>query len=214
VESTTSLNLSIIGPQFTLFLASANPGKLREFRDAASVRGVAVEAVPGLRELPPCIEDGLTFAENARKKALHYSQYTAGPVFSDDSGICVDALGGEPGVYSARYAGPHATDAANNSKLLRELSRVGVNKPSAHYVCVVALAFQGTLLGIFEGQAHGLILDAPRGEGGFGYDPYFFFPPQGSTFAELTAEDKFAVSHRGAAFRRLLESLSSLLEGR
>jgi XTP/dITP diphosphohydrolase len=206
--------LSIIGSQFTLFLASANPGKLREFWKAAAASGVKVEAVPGLRELPPCIEDGLTFEENARKKALHYSQYTAGPVFSDDSGICVDALGGAPGVYSARYAGPHATDAANNAKLLQEISRVGVNKPPAHYVCVVALALRGTLLGMFEGQAHGLILDVPRGEGGFGYDPYFFFPPLGRTFAELTPEDKFAVSHRGAAFRRLLESLPSLLEGR
>jgi XTP/dITP diphosphohydrolase len=190
-----------------LYLASGNPGKLREFRNAASTRGVTVEAVPRFSELPPCVEDGSTFEENARKKALHYSHFTHGPVFSDDSGLSVDALGGAPGFHSARYSGPDATDATNNAKLLNELMRVRAHDRTAHYVCIIALAREGKLRATFEGRADGLILDMPRGEGGFGYDPYFLFPSLGKTFAEITAEEKFAVSHRGAAFRRLLEAL-------
>src|SRR5208337_667616 len=103
-----------------LYLASSNPGKLREFREAASARGIHVEPLPGIESLPPCIEDGRTFEENARKKALHYCAYVSGPVFTDDSGISVDALGGAPGVFSARFAGSDATDDANNRKLLEE----------------------------------------------------------------------------------------------
>src|SRR5579885_2286876 len=106
-----------------LYLASTNPGKLREFREAALAYGVRVEAVPGIECLPPCVEDGETFSANARKKALHYAARASGLVFADDSGICVDALGGAPGVYSARYAGPGATDEMNNQKLIAELRR-------------------------------------------------------------------------------------------
>jgi XTP/dITP diphosphohydrolase len=218
-----------------LYLASSNPGKLREFRAAASARGIHVKPVPGIESLPACIEDGRTFEENARKKALHYSAYVSGPVFADDSGICVDALQGAPGVFSARFAGRDATDDENNRKLLEELRRVktpgagsspaslrvaleerGIaaafkNVPSqraAHYVCVIALAQCGRILCLTEGSADGLILDEPRGTGGFGYDPYFFYPPLGKTFAELKPEEKFAVSHRGNALRQLLDLLS------
>jgi XTP/dITP diphosphohydrolase len=205
--------LSLVTYHSSLYLASGNPGKLREFRAAASSRGVAIEVIPGLSELPPCVEDGSSFAENARKKALHYSLYTSGPVFSDDSGLCVDALGGAPGVHSARYSGPDADDAANNAKLMKELARVGAHHLSGHYVCIIALAHDGKLLGMFEGRARGIIRDVPSGEGGFGYDPYFYFPPLGKTFAELTLEEKLAVSHRGAAFRHMIESLPSLLQG-
>lgn len=129
----------------------------------------------------------------------------------------VDALGGAPGVLSARYAGPTASDAANNEKLLEELRRRAVDlrgrrtsKPgkfTARYVCVIALANRGTILTAVEGSADGIILDQPRGTGGFGYDPLFFYPPLGKTFAELSPEEKFTVSHRGEAFRKLLDFL-------
>jgi len=217
--------MSPVTLQSPLYLASANPGKLREFRAAALDRGVLVESLPRIESLPPCIEDGRTFEENARKKALHYSAYVQGAVFADDSGICVDALGGAPGVFSARFAGPGATDDENNRKLLEELRRVDEElrhletmiedrseaeyKPIrriAHYICAIALAQGGSILCVTEGKADGVILDEPRGTGGFGYDPYFFYPPLGRTFAELKPEEKFAVSHRGRAFRKLLDS--------
>jgi len=202
-----------------LYLASTNPGKLKEFREAAQSRGIRVEPVPGIAQLPPCIEDGRTFEENARKKALYYSHQTAGMVFTDDSGICVDALDGAPGIYSARFAGPQASDEENNQKLLSDLRAIEPNasKPasevappprSAHYVCMIALAQRDRILMVTEGRADGVILHAPRGTGGFGYDPLFFFPPLGKTYAELTPQEKFRVSHRGEAFRKLLEYLT------
>ena len=199
-------------------MASSNAGKLREFRDAAALRGINVEALPDFANYPLCIEDGATFEANARKKAIHYSLGGRGLVFADDSGISVDALGGAPGVFSARFAGSQATDAQNNQRLLEELH--GRERPqpdpavqvvnslsdrAAHYVCVIALAEAGRVLVTVEGRADGVIIDDPRGSGGFGYDPYFFFPPAGKTFAEMQPEEKFAVSHRGEAFRKLLE---------
>jgi XTP/dITP diphosphohydrolase len=201
---------------------------VREFREAAAVRGVSVAALPGFAEMPVCVEDGVTFAENARKKAIHYSRNAAGWVFADDSGICVDALDGAPGVYSARFAGPDASDAQNNARLLADIHRreqlaalpqdrssAGTPQPkhpvsrAAHYVCVIALAEAGRILTLVEGSADGVIIDEPRGTGGFGYDPYFYYPPLGKTFAEMLPEEKFGVSHRGEAFRRLLDYLCS-----
>ncbi len=205
-----------------LYLASSNPGKLREFREPAATRGVTLEALPDFAELTACAEDGTTFEENARKKAIHYSRNSPGWVFADDSGICVDALNGAPGVYSARFAGPQATDVQNNKRLLAEIHQVeaerraqaaipprtdGLFNRAAHYICVIALAEAGEVLTVVEGRADGLIIDEPRGAGGFGYDPYFFYPPLGKTFAEILPEEKFAVSHRGAAFRKLLDFL-------
>lgn len=202
-----------------IYLASANPGKLREFREAAAARGISVEPIAGFKSLPPCVEDGRTFEENARKKALHYSRFVDGLVFADDSGICVDDLGGAPGVFSARFAGENASDEANNQKLLDELRRLiasaetrkgrppAPGSRAAHYFCVIALAERGKILSVVEGRADGVILQEPRGSGGFGYDPLLYFPPLGKTFAELTAEEKFAVSHRGEAFRQLLDFL-------
>ena len=178
-----------------------------------------VEPVPQIRSLPPCVEDGLTFEANARKKALHYSRHVDGLVFADDSGLCVAALGGAPGVYSARFAGPCATDKDNNRKLLHELKGAGTpagrcgprSAPasrSAHYICVIALAEGDRILATVEGRADGTIMEKPRGSGGFGYDPLFFFPQLNKTFAELDPEEKFRVSHRGEAFWKLLEYLS------
>jgi XTP/dITP diphosphohydrolase len=200
-----------------LYLASANPGKLREFRAAAAARGIALEPVPGIENLPPCAEDGTTFEANARKKALHYSAYVDGLVFADDSGICVEALGGAPGILSARFAGAGADDAANNQKLLAELHLAEASKGTAcpalkgrtaRYVCAIALAECRQIVTVVEGHVEGLILDVARGCGGFGYDPFFFYPPQGKTFAELSPEDKSVVSHRGEAFRKLLDFLT------
>jgi XTP/dITP diphosphohydrolase len=193
----------------TLYLASSNPGKVREFTAAASEFGVSVEPLPGINSLPSCAENGATFEANARKKAAHYSAYLDGLVFADDSGLCVDALGGAPGVHSARYAGSHAGDDANNRKLLAEMRGLTGPKRKAHYVCVIALAQGGQALVTTEGRVGGLILEAPRGRGGFGYDPYFLYPPLNQTFAELSADEKFRVSHRGEAFRRLLEYLAT-----
>jgi XTP/dITP diphosphohydrolase len=195
-----------------LYLASANAGKLREFREAAGTHGIRVEQLPDIQLLRPCNEDGLTFEANARKKALHYSALVEGRVFADDSGLAVESLGGAPGVHSARFAGPDASDEENNQKLLAELAKVSAEsapfQPRAHYVCVIALAERGRILTTVEGRAEGLILNAPRGSGGFGYDPFFFYPPLGKTFAQLTPQEKFAVSHRGEAFRKLLDYLS------
>jgi XTP/dITP diphosphohydrolase len=193
----------------TVYLASTNPGKLREFRQAAEDRGIEVELLPGIEDLPVCIEDGNTFEENACKKALYYSQWTDGMVFADDSGLCVDALGSGPGVFSARYAGPEADDEANNQKLLSDLAGVPQSKRTAHYACVITLALRGKVLTVVEGKAEGFIQDKPKGSGGFGYDPYFFYPPANRTFAELSIEEKFEVSHRGKAFKRLLDYLQS-----
>lgn len=196
-----------------LYLASTNPAKLREFRAAAQSRGISVEPLSGMEGLPVCAEDGLTFEENARKKALHYSRFTGGLVFADDSGLCVDALAGAPGVYSARFAGEGATDEENNAKLLHALNEPQVaahqDNRAAHYACVIALAELGQILTTVEGRAEGVILDAPRGEGGFGYDPLFFFPSLDKTYAELTPQAKFEVSHRGKAFRALLQYLAA-----
>ena len=153
-------------------------------------------------------EDGVTFDENARKKAEHYSRFAPGKiVLADDSGLEVDALGGAPGVHSARYAATspaeNANDQANNARLLRELSHAADR--SARFVCAIAAAQDGRTLATFRGEAHGQILDSPRGSGGFGYDPLFVFPALEKTFAELTPEEKAIVSHRGAAFRKFLE---------
>jgi XTP/dITP diphosphohydrolase len=210
--------------ELRLYLASTNRGKLREFRDAGRACSVQVEPLPRIRSIPACVEDGTTFEANARKKALHYAAQSSGLVFADDSGISVDALGGAPGIHSARYSG--SSDAANNRKLLRELRRRVAQKPlpeglyvpidaspyrgfPAHYSCVIALAEDQRLIALVEGRCDGVIIETPRGRGGFGYDPYFFYPPLHKTFAEISARQKFAVSHRGNAFRRLLEVLPS-----
>jgi len=193
-----------------LYCATTNPGKMREFRLAAErlCRGqFDFEIVPGFKEIPECLEDGATFRENAVKKALHYSRYAPGPVFVDDSGLAVDALDGAPGVYSARFAGEQATDEENNRLVLEKMR--GIRERTARFVCVVALAEHERLIGAFEGTVEGELLEEPRGSNGFGYDPLFFHPPFGVTLAEVSAERKLSVSHRGKALDAMLQYLSA-----
>lgn len=188
-----------------LYCATGNPGKLREFRLAANHAPVDIELLPDFKTLPPAVEDGGTFAENAVKKALHYGRYAGGPLFADDSGLEVDALGGAPGVYSARYSGPNATDEANNRLLLEKLR--GVHDRTARFVCAIALVEGGEVGGVWRGAVEGRILDAPRGAHGFGYDPLFYYEPFGCTFGEADDDRKFSVSHRGQALRAMLKAL-------
>jgi len=186
--------------------ATTNRGKLAEFNLAAASAGIEILPLDNLKSLPECVEDGRTFEENAIKKALYYSAWTDDALIADDSGLEVDALGGEPGVRSARYS-PQGTDAANNALLLENLRGEAIR--TARFVCVIALARRGELTAVFHGEVEGRILDAPRGVAGFGYDPLFFYEPFGLTFGEASEESKLAVSHRGRAFERLLAYLQS-----
>ena len=204
-----------------VLIATSNPGKLRDFSGAAAGHGVEIAVIPHFASLPAVVEDGLTFEANARKKAQDYSRYVPGQiVVADDSGLEVDALQGAPGVHSARYAAPdlqnkephqadaNTDDAANNTRLLRELQNVPSPQRTGRFVCVLAAARDGKTLGAFRGEAEGVILHAPRGSNGFGYDPLFYFPQIQKAFAELTAAEKARYSHRGAAFRDFLEWFS------
>jgi XTP/dITP diphosphohydrolase len=185
----------------TVYCATSNPGKLREFRISAEGSGILVEPVPGLPGFPACEENGATFEENAVLKALHYAVLAPGLFFADDSGLEVDALGGAPGIYSARFAGPGATDQANNDFLLDKMR--GVRNRSARFVCAIALAEGARVIGTFRGAVEGEILEEPHGLNGFGYDPLFFYRPFGRSFGEISAERKLTVSHRGLALQAL-----------
>ncbi|MGH9630697.1 MAG: RdgB/HAM1 family non-canonical purine NTP pyrophosphatase [Bryobacteraceae bacterium] len=205
-----------------VYCATTNPGKLAEFRAAASSR-LRIDALPGLAGIPPCDETGSTFEENAAQKALYYSTFTTEYMFVDDSGLSVDALGGDPGVHSARFAGPSASDErtgraarvrcarvsdeANNRLLLEKME--GLNDRRARFVCVIALARAGRIAGSFRGEVEGAILHEPRGNQGFGYDPLFFHPGFGCTFGEVNREKKQTVSHRGIALRKLIHFLET-----
>jgi len=192
-----------------LYLASGNAGKLKEFQALAhaSGRDWKLELLPGFAELAEFAESAPTFAENAAGKALYYSRHSDGIVFADDSGLVVPELGGAPGVLSARYAGPGASDDQKIAKLLAEMKQLEGAERDAYFVCVIAAVRQGRALAVVSEKVNGEILDCPRGTDGFGYDPVFFFPPLGKTFAELRPEEKSLYSHRGKAFRRLLEGL-------
>ena len=185
----------------TVFCATSNPGKLREFQLAAP--DFEVRALPG--SVTPPEEVGATFEENAIAKAVYYGGFTEGYLFADDSGLEVDALGGAPGVNSARFAGPHATDAANNVLLLQALS--GVEDRTARFVCVIALVKDGRLVRTFRGLVEGRIIDEARGSGGFGYDPLFYHEPFGCTFGEAAIGDKMLVSHRAQALYEMFTYL-------
>jgi XTP/dITP diphosphohydrolase len=188
----------------SLYCATGNAGKLREFRTIAGP--VEIELVPGFRDLDACPETGSTFEENAIQKAAWYGPHAPGLLFADDSGLEVDALGGAPGVRSARFAGEGAGDAANNRLLLEKLR--GSGDRTARFVCAIALVRGSQVLATFRGAVEGRIIDEPRGEHGFGYDPLFYYPPFGCTFGEADDERKSAVSHRGQALRSMLASLA------
>jgi XTP/dITP diphosphohydrolase len=198
-----------------ILVATSNAGKLRDFAAAASLSNIEVRPLPNFKTLPAVEEDGLSFEANARKKAEFYSRFAPGEVvLADDSGLEVDALQGSPGVRSARYASdagfslagsPEEIDAANNRRLLQELEQFGGPSRSARFVCVIAAARDGATLETFDGEVRGEILSAPRGTEGFGYDPLFLVPALRKTLAELSPEQKAAISHRGAAFRKFLE---------
>ncbi len=200
-----------------VLIATSNRGKLRDFSAAAAPYGIEVAGLPGFSSFPEVIEDGDTFEANARKKAEHYSRFAPGElVLADDSGIEVDALGGAPGVQSARYAAMddpvwrnNSDDAANNARLLRELATVSEDQRTARFVCVIAAARDGRTVATLTGTAEGRVAHEPLGAGGFGYDPLFLVRELGMTFAELTPEEKAAVSHRGKAFRSFLDWFSS-----
>lgn len=187
----------------TLIIATRNPHKTREFSEILGSEFV-VRDLSGEPEAPVVEETGSTFAENAILKAVAISKWSGDLVVSDDSGLEVDALKGAPGVYSARYAGEGATDQQNVERLLAELRRSGARPPfTARFRCVLALARDGEAVKTFDGTVEGTIVDAPRGEGGFGYDPVFQPAGLEQTFGELTAEKKNSLSHRGRAIRLL-----------
>ena len=193
----------------TVFAATTNPGKLRDFSVAADASGILIVPLPGLKEIPAPVEDEPTFEGNARLKAVYYSRLAPGLlVMADDSGLEVDALGGAPGVRSARYAldaGYRAdealsTDARNNLYLLEQMRGIGGGSRSARYHCVLAFAKDGACVTTTEESVEGEILEAPRGTGGFGYDPLFSLPELGKSMAEIDLETKLGLSHRGRAF--------------
>jgi XTP/dITP diphosphohydrolase len=202
-----------------IYIATGNAGKLRDF--AGMQPELVVELLPRFRELDEVVEDGLTFEANARKKAEYYSRFAPSEtaaeaaknpgdlVMADDSGIEVDALEGAPGVHSARFAGRHGDDEANNALLLQKLRGLPFERRTARFVCVLAVARRGVTLATFRGTAEGYVMDAPRAapgkNWGFGYDPLFFSPDAGCGFAEIPPERKALYSHRGKAARALLD---------
>jgi len=202
-----------------LTIATSNPGKLRDFA-AAATPNITLTPLPNLKEIPAPPEDEPTFEGNARLKAIYYSHHAPGKiVIADDSGLETDALQGAPGVRSARYAQdlhfvnlPTATnDERNNLCLLEALSKISDQPRTARYHCVLVAARNGQILATAEGTVEGQILTAPRGTGGFGYDPLFYLPEQNKTMAELDITTKLTFSHRGRAFTALLNALAQHL---
>jgi XTP/dITP diphosphohydrolase len=194
----------------TLVFATRNPGKLAELTDLVAPLGLTVRSAHELG-VPAIAEEGETFAENAAHKARETARFTGLPALADDSGLEVTALGGEPGVHSARYAGPGASDQDNNAKLLEMLRGVPPSERTARFVCVVAFVdpARAAEAHLERGTCEGRILESPRGEGGFGYDPLFFVESQQQTFAELDKALKNDLSHRGRAVRQMLRHLGT-----
>ncbi|KAA6465064.1 non-canonical purine NTP pyrophosphatase [Acidobacteria bacterium AB60] len=202
-----------------LYAATTSQGKLRDFRTAAAKYAIDIDALPGLESIPAPEETGTTFAENARLKAVYYSEFAPDKiVLADDSGLEVDALNGQPGVRSARFAAdaglrdsPDAatdnTDVWNNITLLQRMVSVPADQRSARYRCVLVAARNGQVIASADGSVEGVILEAPRGTGGFGYDPLFYLPDLEQTMAEIDLETKLSLSHRGRAFWSLLPKL-------
>jgi XTP/dITP diphosphohydrolase len=189
-----------------LVIATKNSGKMREFRELLLPLRCEVLSLADLSIDAEFEETGSTFAENAILKALAYSRLTALPVIADDSGLEVEALGGKPGIYSARYAGPGASDADRIRKLLDELGKCSGSR-NARFVCAIACAREGSLILEAEGECRGIIAEEPRGNNGFGYDPVFYFPELGKTYAELDKSEKNLHSHRARAVAALVQKI-------
>ena len=194
-----------------LLFATTNHGKLREVRALLAGLPIEVATLGDFADLDVPIEDQDTFDANARLKALHYARLTHCLTLADDSGLEVDALGGAPGVHSARYAGPQCDPAANNAKLVAELSGVPSQGRAARFRCAMALAQGDQILATADGKIEGVIVDEPRGRNGFGYDPYFFVPESGMTVAEMPPEQKNQISHRGRALQAIRPSIERIV---
>jgi XTP/dITP diphosphohydrolase len=190
-----------------LLVATANRGKFGELQQLLKGKVDRLFSLADFPDLPPVTEDGATFADNAVKKAHSAAAATGMPAMADDSGLLVDGLDGRPGVHSARFAGEHASDGENNARLLQELADAPPEQRAAAFRCVIALCLPDGSCRTFDGELKGTILKAPRGTGGFGYDPLFFLPEFGLTLAELPMDVKNSVSHRGKAFAGLKEYL-------
>ena len=196
----------------TLVLGTRNVKKRKEIEEILGDLGITLQDLSLYPEAPEVVEDGDTFEANARKKATETAKAIGQWVLGEDSGLVVSALKGRPGVYSARYAGKHGDDAANNRKLLAELAPLPAESREAYYVCTAALADPtGQVHAVVEGRCHGRIIDEQRGSGGFGYDPYFLIAEYHQTFGELSARVKHALSHRGRALLHLRPALRQLL---
>jgi XTP/dITP diphosphohydrolase len=191
-----------------ILLASSNPGKLREYRELAGDATLELELLPNFGNIPVFEETAPNFAENSAGKALYYSKFADEIVLADDSGLVVPVLGGAPGVLSARYAGPNATDQDRVRKLLHEMADKRGEQRRAYFVCVTTLAKQGRPLAVVSDRCDGLIASEPRGTDGFGYDPVFYFESLGQTYAQISPAEKHRYSHRGKVFRKILYVLS------
>ncbi len=194
-----------------LVIATKNRNKLEEIRQILAGTDLKVLGTADIQSLPDVVEDGLTFEENARKKALTIAKLTGRLTLADDSGLVVDALNGRPGVHSARYSGENATPAENNRKLLEELKDVPMKKRTARFVCVMALARPSGKVSVVEGRAEGIITSELRGREGFGYDPLFLVPDEGKTFAEMSSEAKNKISHRARALQKAADVLRTIV---
>ncbi len=192
-----------------LILATRNQGKIEEFKELFAGSGIEIMSVRDFGPIPPVVEDGATFEENAYKKAIHTARMFGFPSLADDSGLTVAALGGAPGVKSARYAGEEATKDDNNRKLLAAME--GVSDRKAAFECVLAIAVPRGPALIYEGRCEGEITNGLQGEEGFGYDPLFYYPPLRKTFAQMSRAEKNRVSHRGKAMAELKREIDKVL---
>jgi len=195
-----------------LIIATSNKHKLREFKELLQEFPFTLFSLADFPHIPPIIEDGKSFYENALKKATTVAQLTGKLTIADDSGIEVEALGGKPGVTSARFAGEDASDDENNAKLLKDLEGILPAKRGACFKCVLVIAPAEGKTAFVEGECKGTIIHEPRGEHGFGYDPLFLVPEYNKTFSEITPEDKNKISHRSRALRKLLEILPKYVQ--
>ena len=186
-----------------IILATKNKGKIKDFEKLTEGMNIEVLSILDNIDFPDVVEDGKTFEENSAKKALEIAKYTGIITVSDDSGLCVDTLNGEPGIYSARYFGENATDELNMEKLLKNLSNIEKKDRKAHFVSVVSIAFPDGTVKSFRGETQGEILFEKEGNNGFGYDPIFYSYDLGKSFGLATIEEKKSVSHRGRAFEKL-----------